>query len=229
MHYGVELPARCLTLIEQLYPAVAEVFQPGERHLGPLTTTFLLAMATPIIVLPIERIERHLGRRDEGYADESRLAGDVAANLRSVFGRRLGSAPFFQPGAWAFCETELEPQFNIASEFPVNLAERLGCENAARHARSIEVSRWASCLRNALSHGSVVYLDDQGRQSRGTPASGYAFVSERRSKISMECGHTESSLLGFNVLRISEQSFLNFLAAWVNWLQSCGVARDLAA
>ena len=30
--------------------------RPGAEHLGPLTTTFLLAMATPMILLPLERV-----------------------------------------------------------------------------------------------------------------------------------------------------------------------------
>lgn len=35
---------------------------PGEPRLGPLTTTLLLAITTPNITLPVERIERHFGR-----------------------------------------------------------------------------------------------------------------------------------------------------------------------
>ena len=51
-HFSQELPQRCLHLIDELYQHAEETFAPNDGHLGPLTTTFLLAMAIPIITLP---------------------------------------------------------------------------------------------------------------------------------------------------------------------------------
>ena len=41
----------------ELWPHVEKIRQAGRPELGPLTTTFLISMSTPIINLPIERIQ----------------------------------------------------------------------------------------------------------------------------------------------------------------------------
>lgn len=60
--YSLEVPERCLQLLECLWPEPEKAFVPGQEAVGPLTTTFHLGMATPIITLPIERVERHRGK-----------------------------------------------------------------------------------------------------------------------------------------------------------------------
>lgn len=63
-HYSRDIAARCQTLIDQLLPIVEHGLPDDHRFGGPLRTTFLLAMATPMIVLPIERITPE---RDQGF------------------------------------------------------------------------------------------------------------------------------------------------------------------
>ena len=58
-HYSSEIPIRCQALIAMLRDKVQEESDPDGRWGGPLRTTFLVAMATPMVVLPIER---HLPR-----------------------------------------------------------------------------------------------------------------------------------------------------------------------
>lgn len=116
-HYSLELPQRCLCLVDELWPKVEMTFQSGNEHLGPLTTTFLFSMANPIVNLPIERIERQLSDKVDSYADDSELEPQLADAIRHVLGgREVQQAPFFKPDAWSFCQW-MEP-FNIAKGIP---------------------------------------------------------------------------------------------------------------
>lgn len=75
-HFSLELPRRCMKLINDFLPTVGTVFADSDRReLGGLTSTFLISMAGPIVVLPIERIERHLQKNDrEGNCRSTGLA-----------------------------------------------------------------------------------------------------------------------------------------------------------
>jgi hypothetical protein len=86
LHYSLELPQRCLQLIEELWPCAERTWQPGRSSLGPLTTTFLISMSMPIITLPVERIERHQNDNGQGYADDRDLNRRLAEAVITVLG-----------------------------------------------------------------------------------------------------------------------------------------------
>src|SRR5690349_14779021 len=105
-NYSTDVPARCQALVEQLIDRVAEDSDPDGRFNGPLKTTFLLAMATPMIVLPIERIFKPIQGR-AGVADDSTadlwLRDRFKENLQT--GRAFASMHFYEAGAWHALET----------------------------------------------------------------------------------------------------------------------------
>lgn len=220
-HYSQELPRRCLQLIDALMPNVEQVHASGEAHLGPLTTTFLLAMSTPMVVLPIERVERYRGK-SEGYMDDRpidvSLAGEIDARLGSS---ALRHSPFFEEGHWRFASIPYQGQ-NLARHFPWELSDELAAPAALAAAEQMPASEWASCLRNALAHGGIAYLDAEGRQAYGQSAKMLAFVSAKY----VDRGQPPERL---KVLRITEQGYLSFLRRWVDWLQSSGLQQALAA
>lgn len=221
-HYSLELPERCLTLIEALLPAAQDLRALGQEHLGPLTTTFLLAMSTPMIVLPIERIERHRNRA-EGYADDRFVNAAITAAIgEGLGGRRLSKSPFFEPGVWRLGKIQYQPAMNIARRFPEELALLLDEPEALISAAAMPASQWASCLRNALSHGGIAYLDNAGRQASGGDTEMVAFVSGR-----YEASRQEPELIV--ALRIDRESFLSFLRLWVRWLTQSGLSYAVAA
>ena len=232
-HYSQDLPDRCYQLIEQLWPAVQEVRAKGQEHLGPLTTTFLLAMANPIIVLPIERIERHRGKGAGGYVNDRPLDGPLAEEIDRVLGAaRFDQCPFFTDGQWRFATTDFDHQ-NFALEFPWALKEALGDDNAIEAAAALQASQWASCLRNALSHGGVSYLDSSGCANHHGETEMLAFVSATYPKYPK--GHvlegrrdTSRPPVKLKVLRITEEGFRDFLTQWVGWLKSSRLSRELA-
>ena len=225
-HFSQELPQRCLRLIDALWPHVQQVTMPREPHLGPLTTTFLLAMASPVINLPIERIERHIDKHGEGYASDVHLSARLATEVDRVLRKaRLNKAPFFKPQAWSFVKAGPEQLFKVADGMPERVAVQLAEDAAFARAAMMQTSEWLSCLRNALAHGGIAYLNERGFHGYGEPVKMYAFVSgmyDRRDDKSPK-------LIGLRVLRIQEDDFRQFLTGWVEWLVDSGLARVLAA
>lgn len=232
-HYSQDLPDRCYQLITKLWPAVQEVRAEGQEHLGPLTTTFLLAMANPIIVLPIERIERHRGKEVGGYVNDRPLNGRLAKEIDRVLGAaRFDQCPFFAQGQWRFSTIGFEHQ-NFALEFPWLLKEALDEASALEAAAALQASQWASCLRNAISHGGVSYLDADGCANHHGETEMLAFVSATYPKYPK--GHalegrrdTSKHPVELKVLRIKETGFRDFLTRWVEWLKASGLSRELA-
>lgn len=227
-HFSQELPERCLYLIEALLPAVSELGLPGKEYLGPLTTTFLLAMSTPIITLPIERLERHARKAKlglEGYADDRPLSPELADAVDAALGvGPLEQSPFYSVGAWRFASAPYLVHQNIARSFPDDLCVALASDAALDGAKLMPASAWASCLRNSLAHGGVVYLDAEGRQSFGQPTEMLGFVSAQYPK-----GNLRQPPEHLLALRISRDDYLSFLRLWVEWLRSSRLALALAA
>ena len=83
-------------------------------------------------------------------------------------------------------------------------------------------SEWASCIRNALAHGGIAYLDANGHQTYGQKAEKLAFISGKY-------GSDPATPEQLRVLCIDESSFLAFLRKWVVWLRDTGLSFELAA
>jgi hypothetical protein len=221
-HYSREIPRRCLQLIDGLWNQAENMFQADRRDLGPLTSTFLISMSFPIINLPIERIERHSSRTGHGYADDRHIDPKMAAAVwEKLGGEELKKAPFYLPGAWSFCKSEV---FNISAGLPEKYAERLASPEAHAKASHMPTSQWCSVLRNAMAHGGIAYLNEAGYYTYEAPVSMYLFVSGRYLE-----GDPKKELIELNLLRISESNYRNFLRSWVKWLQRSGIEEILEA
>jgi hypothetical protein len=225
LHYSLELPQRCLQLIEELWPFAEKTRQPGHSHLGPLTTTFLISMSMPILNLPVERIERYKDETGQGYADDRHLNRALAEAVITVLGGRpLRRSPFFIPDAWSFAFRDAKSHFNVADEFPEDLAEELATKKAPLKAAQMETSQGCSILRNALAHGGIAYLDECGRSGCDRAVKMFAFISRK-----YDGSGDQKKLIGANILRMSEVNYRDFLRKWVAWLERLGIARDVAA
>lgn len=207
-HYSRDIVSRCRSLIRNLMPNVLEGLPDDARHGGPLQTTFLLAMATPMIVLPIERMFKPAEPNPVYVADDRELDQDLAKDLDDVFGngKTFGNAPFVSQGTWSYVQAR--PPFNIAEPWPHDLLEALSGREAARAADAAPARRLMLDLRNALAHGGVVYLDKNGFNAYGQ-AEMFAFVGAvmQNRRVS-----------AINILRIHQIDFALFLEAWADWL-----------
>ncbi len=98
----------------------------------------------------------------------------------------------------------------------------------------MNANQWMSILRNALAHGSIVYLDEFGRSSYGKAVKMLAFASGKFANGSCpyakneDCRGSRGDLASLRILRISEESYRDFLRAWVAWLNHAGIARPAA-
>ncbi len=218
LHYSAELPGRCQALIDRYSDEIARDRELANRFGGPLMTTFLLAMATPMLVLPLERLFKPATGRAPGVADDVELdpalAGRVAGNLAGA--QRFRDAPFFGDGGWHYvpsCDT-----FNVGGRWPDDCLNLLAAEEAGLAAEQALVGDILWALRHSLAHGGVTYLDGDGRHDQlATNMLGFAsFVNDsKRTRL--------------RLLRVGVGDFRNFLCRWANWLTKSGTAEALSA
>jgi len=224
--YSRDLPERCMRLIDCLSDQVRHIEMPGEECLGPLSTTFLLALATPAILFPLERINAVRNREGEAYINERPLDGSLTSKIDNAFKGKLQGAPFFEEGVWRFAKAPFNGD-NLSTSFPSDLESGLNSPQSIQDAADMQGDQWASCIRNSLAHGGVIYLDSSGRQSFGSRVACLAFVSAKYPEQS--CSRSRSAPERINALRISENDFREFLRSWTDWLTNTGLSQALAA
>lgn len=216
VHYSMEIAARCEDLIELLVDQTGSDPKLLERWRGPLRTTFLLAMSAPMVVLPMERLFKPVLRK-AGVADDSKLDEVVGDRVLSTFADRrpFKQADFYETKAWSYIDATT--RFPVAEVWPSEIFDQLDTTEASEAAGAAPTLDILECLRNALAHGGIAYLDDRGRQSDdATHMLGFA------------------SYPGFKrwdelrILRISVDGYQRFLAAWSKWLAESGIEEKLA-
>lgn len=214
-HYSRDLPQRCMRLIDDLWPVVAQNEHGGEFG-GPLTTTFLMSLATPILVLPFERIivQGNAGAEVPSYANDANIDAGLTERLKHGLAGRLEDKPFHRAGSWSVVETDND-YFKLPEGLPDHIAGALAAEEAYHRASRMQAESLLACLRNALSHGGISYLDAKGRTTNAPheQVSMLAFISAR-----MKGQGKERKPIGLRIARISEEDFRVFLREWVEWL-----------
>jgi hypothetical protein len=229
-HYSLEIPTRCLHLLDLTQRSVTD--DTAERFGGPLTTTMMLALATPMISLPYERIYKHVELDGtEGYADDRTLNTPFAEKLDAEINKTaLKQNRYFGPLRWSFMK-DVEV-FNIAKRLPADLADGLNTDEATNHAQAMSLAQFIACIRNALAHGGIMYLDENGRSSEGTAAM-LLFVSAKQrwpdpvfDEKKRKCISARPVTESLRLLRIGEAEFRTFLGGWVEWLNTLGVLEE---
>ncbi|MES2095267.1 MAG: hypothetical protein V4459_00765 [Pseudomonadota bacterium] len=157
-HYSLEIVTRCDRLIEQLIDRVGGDSKLIDEWGGPLRTTFLLAMSTPMIVLPMERLFRPLFSK-AGVANDTELDIKFAGRVRDTLGpgQKFSQAPFFEVDSWAYLAAT--PTFPVARAWPEEAFIQLAAPESLNAAANAPASDILECLRNALAHGGIAYLD----------------------------------------------------------------------
>lgn len=190
----------------------------------------------PILSVPLERIERQSAfGNDEGYADDRHINEEAVKSFVTVIQRgRLEQAPFFRSGAWHFVNYIGEP-INLARGMPEGIASQLADKEAAKRAAKMNANQWISILRNALAHGGIAYLNENGRSADGEPVKMLAFASGKfregacPNDKDKRCRGQRGDLDALRILRIREEDYLEFLQQWVSWLSVSGIAHSTAA
>jgi hypothetical protein len=214
-HYSLEIAWRCQRLIEQFSDRIGEDQRLVDEWGGPLHTTFLLAMSTPMIVLPMERLFKPAFGH-AGVADDRPLDHSVGDRVRATFAdeRPFRDAGFFVPSTWSYVPEF--PYFPVAPAWPQEAFESLARSEAVEAAAAAPAADIMKCLRNALSHGGIAYLDEAGRQTDdATNMLGFAAFPRHNDRAHLR------------LLRISVEGYQQFLRAWAEWLADSGVQSTL--
>jgi hypothetical protein len=174
-------------------------------------------MATPMLILPMERIFRAL-EGEAGVADDLALDPSLAARVKAVLdvNQTFGAAPFCNADVWRYVPS-CEP-FNVGATWPAPMLDALAEKGAEQVAHQAPARKILSCLRNSLAHGGVTDLDAEGRQAQSaTSMLGFASWATRGK-------HPHLALL-----RVTVAGFEAFLRAWADWSADAGVSDRLEA
>lgn len=207
-HYSSELPKRLGFLVDRLYPIVETGLDGDNAFGGALGTTFLLAMATPMIVLPLERILRSLeGKR--AMADDIAVNPHLSQEVARVFagGQSFAQAPFARLEGWSYVEGH--PRFDIADRWPATVLEQLNSQQAQTDIGQASTAQVMKDLRNALSHGGITYLNADGHHIYGEDAVMLGFAADQTFNGP-----------NYNIIRVTETAFRLFLSDWSAWLSN---------
>lgn len=217
-HYSRDIAQRCQYLIRHLLSVVRKGLPDDAKYGGPLGTTFLLALATPMIMLPVERIFKPANPNRAYAADDRELDPELAQEIGNVLGPQsaFGAASFFSAGRWSYVQG-YRP-FNLANAWPRDLLDSLATQEAFSSAERALAWRVLCDLRNALAHGGIAYLDANGHQTGGEAAM-FAFAGTKLNR--------QGRIAGLNILRISEEDFRAFLMKWADWLAASPVQQVL--
>lgn len=224
-HYSFEIVDRCNALLGGLWQRVSAGVGARRGDGGPLTTTFLLAMATPMIVFPYERLVQAQRERDETRAGPNRLVADdldedaaFATAVNNVLLKNgvqtFSDAPFHTGDSWRYIllTADRSASFNLAEGLAGCDIGELNDPESHGAALALQAVTVISILRNALGHGGVAYASSDGSQIYGGRAEQLIFVSNRTK---------DKKIIGRHLLRVSEADFHAFLTTWCRWLKDC--------
>lgn len=195
--FATEYPERCLELLNAFEPVA---------HERDLVGSFSVMLASSILLVPWERAKNeHPIRQEKG--------GALQTNLRRLERRKWLEADFWTdaaPGEWHFSRIIGDP--NDVQHWHNERGDPSFSENAntIQKRRVGEVLR---VLRNALAHGNIVYLNEQGQEIQGERVQHLAFLSRYE-----ENEGDRKKAETYRVVTVRETDFLPFVRAWAIWV-----------
>ncbi|WP_144378981.1 hypothetical protein [Mesorhizobium amorphae] len=215
-NFGIDIPRRCHILLDKLWPSVSKG---GEGRGLPLNASFLLAISTPMVNLPIERIWKPQNGGSVGHINDSVLDGSLARAIKKEIGQNeLSQAVFFQKNSWRY---RFLPKGDALPDLskhglPNEVHLALKTDLALADAASLATATFCGILRNGLAHGGILYLDANGQTTEGQPVQKFCFVSTKL--------HSKTrAVVGLHFLQIGMKDYRSFLALWADWLQKASM------
>eukprot|EP01037_Dinobryon_pediforme_P020648 gene20648-21323_t len=99
-NFSIDVPRRCQILLEQLWPSVSNK---ADGCSLPLNASFLLAISTPMVNLPIERIWKPQNGRAVGHLNDAVLNASLAKAIKADIGQGVvAKAPFYRADTWRY-------------------------------------------------------------------------------------------------------------------------------
>lgn len=200
-----EYPVRCLALLDRLEPAAREL---------DLAGTFSIMLASSILTVPLERLR---ARHPLHGGDH-----DLAAGLRNMSSRRWVEAEAWadgSPAEWRFARVMGDPNDVMGWRDEHGERSMADAANTIARRRGHEVLR---VLRNALAHGNIVYLNEEGHEVAGTRVEWLGFLSRYE-----ETDEQRAQAETYRLVAVREAHFLGFVKAWAGFIARLGLDDDL--
>jgi hypothetical protein len=207
--FVVEYPKRCLELLGMLEPMARE-----KEMIG----SFSLLVAASIFLIPYERMQA----RHPLY--QGRDVKLDAALRRLDKKERFQAADFWggePPKGWRFSrimrnQNDTECWVDEKGKHPM----ASDAENTFEGRVAGDVLR---VVRNALAHGNIVYLNEDGREQRNTKLQYLGFLS-RYEETAEQKKLTET----YRIVVTTEEEFLRFIKKWAGWVATFRGDTDLS-
>lgn len=204
--FCIEYPTRVLQLLEGLAGHAASM---------DLSTTFILSLAMPMLVIPLERL-----KSGHKFSD-AKVDSNLHRELQTLMRKKFGETPFWRNDDrryWRFAYVVK----NV--EKPDQWCDATGAhplaDSPAIQAEDASLENILLTLRHALSHGCVVYLDEAGHERPNRRVTQVAFVSETRGDHAAPVG-------SHRIVVVEEQALRRFLIAWCEWMQQFSLSPRL--
>ncbi len=215
------IPERFSTEIPQRMRSLLDALEPIARQ-QDLLTSFTLMAAMPILIIPLERIAKNkVGPRNE--INDVKKARNFSSAWTEVKFKKFTNE--FLPSReerprWRYL---IIPKTQIDN--PISWRDSLGRHpiqpGAINEIETQDVENILTVMRNALAHGSIVFLDEKGEEKPKRKVTFIAFVSRVQ-------GQERSSVDSFRVLIVDEESFLTFLKRWTEWISKFEMPSSLS-
>lgn len=199
--FVVEYPERCRELLEVLEPIARQ---------RELLGSFSLLVAAAMFTIPYERL-----KAKHPLAREDREQPFYEA-LRRVEGQKFLKAEFWTaPTAdeWRFSRIMTRPGSTYGWK------DEDGVHPMRPDARNTIAKRTANdvlrVIRNALAHGNIIYLDENGQEQHGARLRYLAFLSRYE-----ETDGQRAASETYRLVTSTEDGFVVFVKAWASWLES---------
>lgn len=195
--FATEYPERCLQLLDLFEPIAND---------NDLFGTFSVMLASSILLVPWERANnKHPLTQEHG--------GGLQAALKALEKQKWQAAAFWQdkaPGEWRFSRIMGDPNNSHVWQDEENRSSFAAEANTIERRRVGEVFR---VLRNALAHGNIVYLDENGAETEGERVQHIAFLSRYE-----ETEEQRAASDTYRLVTVRETDFLPFIRAWAQWV-----------
>lgn len=206
--FVTEFPERCLTLLESFE---------RDATRQDLVGTFAIMLASSMLTIPLERLK---SRHPLHGADH-----DLATDLRRILGQRwveVGEWATASPNRWRFARIMGDPNEVASWQNERGVGSMAEEANTIGRRRAGEVLR---VLRNALAHGSIVYLDKDGREVAGARVEWLGFLSRYEETLDQP----EADETTYRLVAVREADFLAFVKAWATLIGQLNIGDDLRA
>lgn len=209
--FCIDYPSRVLTLLQRLSPQAAKM---------DLSTTFIVSLAMPMLVVPFERLKSgHL------FSD-ARTDPALHQSMEAMKKARFQDTPFW-------CEADREKwHFSYVIK---NVNDPSNWKDAEdQHPLRRPVPACAAdvlfediifTMRHGLSHGCVVYLDENGDETPNRRVTQVAFVANASGGQTMAAQKLPNGAR--RVVVVEEQALKTFLVAWCRWLRRFNLSPSL--